>query len=383
MENINVKENIEKCVTLKEIRQQGSMWQSTFDYFEANNNEIAAFMMRNLGKANLKVVITGAGSSAFVGNSVAQYLDSRSNALVLSIPTTDLISNPELYLNKEQPTLLISCARSGNSPESVAAVMKAEALVNDIEHIFLTCNSEGALAKCSDNTNKSLLVQLPDETNDEGFAMTSSFTSMLLSALLLFEIEKLNTVKPTIEFLAKRNDSIITVFEDELIRLSKVEIDRVVFLGSNVQKGLAEESSLKLLELTSGHLATSFDTCLGFRHGPKSIVNDRTMIFVYLSNNPEVRQYELDLLGELKRDNTGIIIAISESYDEQAEQNSNMFFYLDSNGQPPLEDMYLMLNYLTLTQLYSVMKSVRFGKNPDNPCPSGEVNRVVQGVTIY
>jgi Predicted phosphosugar isomerases len=39
-----------------------------------------------------------------------------------SIPTTDIVSAPLDNLRSEDPTILVSFARSGNSPESVATV---------------------------------------------------------------------------------------------------------------------------------------------------------------------------------------------------------------------------------------------------------------------
>ena len=44
------------------------------------------------------------------------------------------------------PTLLVSFARSGDSPESVAAAELADQLLSDVHHLVLTCNADGRLA---------------------------------------------------------------------------------------------------------------------------------------------------------------------------------------------------------------------------------------------
>ena len=66
--------------------------------------------------------------------------------------------------------------------------------------------------------------------------------------------------------------------------------------------GLARESALKLLELTDGRRVAAFDTPLGFRHGPKTLVNSRTLGVVFVSNDRYTRQYDIELLAELGRD---------------------------------------------------------------------------------
>ena len=53
----------------------------------------------------------------------------------MRLPTTDIVSNPRLHLNAEQPLLLVSFGRSGNSPESIQAVTLAESLVKDVRHL--------------------------------------------------------------------------------------------------------------------------------------------------------------------------------------------------------------------------------------------------------
>jgi tagatose-6-phosphate ketose/aldose isomerase len=41
------------------------------------------------------------------------------------------------------------------------------------------------------------------------------------------------------------------------------------------------------------------------------------------------------------------------------------------------------LPYLVFAQYLALFTSLEHGKTPDNPFPSGEVSRVVRGVTIY
>lgn len=137
------------CITWREIVQQPSIWKEEIQLIKEKLPEISRFLEKIKGN-KVKVIFTGAGSSEFVGNTISSYINSKLDIEVLSIPTTDIVSMPEQYLDKETAIILISCARSGNSPESVATVELADKMVKNIYHIFITCNSEGKLAKISE-----------------------------------------------------------------------------------------------------------------------------------------------------------------------------------------------------------------------------------------
>ena len=47
------------------------------------------------------------------------------------------------------------------------------------------------------------------------------------------------------------------------------------------------------------------------------------------------------------------------------------------------ENIFLGLDFVIFAQTLAVLKSLSMGITPDNPCPTGEVNRVVKGVTLY
>jgi tagatose-6-phosphate ketose/aldose isomerase len=66
--------------------------------------------------------------------------------------------------------------------------------------------------------------------------------------------------------------------------------ERIVYLGSNALKGLAREAALKTLELSDGQVVAISDTPLGFRHGPKTIVNAQSLVVVMLGNDHYTRR---------------------------------------------------------------------------------------------
>jgi len=375
--------NFKDCVTWKEIAQQPGIWKEEVSIVKENIEALGKFIEGVKGN-KVKVIFTGAGSSEFVGNTICSYINSRIDIEVLSVPTTDIASMPEQYLDADADIILVSCARSGNSPESVAAVELADKLVKNIHHIFITCNKDGKLAKISETGENKYLLLMPERTNDKGFAMTGSFSSMVVAGVLVLLRKDLDVLGEKVEYVAslvERNlDKIVANAEI----VADLDIERIVYLGDGTSKGLAEEIALKVLELTGGKLASFFNTFLGFRHGPKSIVNDKTAIVCLMSNNPYTRIYELDLLKEFKNEGgKKQIIVLDTVYDEEVKANSNYYFSYEDAKLGEMEDIFASLSYLVYGQLISLIKSAKLGINPDNPCPTGEVNRVVKGVIIH
>ena len=207
---------------------------------------------------------------------------------------------------------------------------------------------------------------------------------MVVAGVLVLLRKDLDVLGEKVEYVAslvERNlDKIVANAEI----VADLDIERIVYLGDGTSKGLAEEIALKVLELTGGKLASFFNTFLGFRHGPKSIVNDKTAIVCLMSNNPYTRIYELDLLKEFKNEGgKKQIIVLDTVYDEEVKANSNYYFSYEDAKLGEMEDIFASLSYLVYGQLISLIKSAKLGINPDNPCPTGEVNRVVKGVIIH
>lgn len=383
-EKSDQKQEVGKYTTFKEIKRQPRLWRETIGIIKDKREEINSFLNKALSKEGLRIIIAGAGSSAFVGDSVATYLDAKLKHRVETIATTDIVSNPDVYFKSDVPTLLISCARSGNSPESVATVELAESIIKDLYQIFITCNPNSNLMKKAQIDVNKLLLLMPEDSNDQGFAMTGSFTSMVLASLLIFDLDNLEELEKRTLTIADTGEWILENHMDTVFDITYNDMNRAIFLGSNSLNGLAEESALKVLELTGGCIVTNSDTSLGFRHGPKSILDDKTIVFSYISNNKYTRQYEIDLLKEIKREGGHTkVVAISNGYYDEIKELVDNYIYISDEEHKDQDDVFLLFNYLLYAQLFAIIKSVELGKNPDNPCPEGIVNRVVQGVKIY
>lgn len=365
--------------TEKEIRQQPASWLRSLSNIDNLRASIDGFLTPLLRKPDLRIVLTGAGTSAFIGDIIAPWLASRTGKNMTAIPTTDLVTNPMDYFSPTHPLLLVSFARSGNSPESVAAVELANQFVPECYHLSITCNEAGSLYQNAVDSDNACALLMPAETHDRGFAMTSSITTMMASCLAVFAPETINS--KTFRDVSDRCQAILTSLGDFSHGVFGNEPwKRIVYLGSGGLQGAARESALKVLELTAGKLAAFYDSPAGFRHGPKSLVDNETLVVVYVSSHPYTRRYDLDLLAELRRDRQAMrVVAIAAETDPVIEAGPHILL-------PPsraFNDMEQAFCFLMYAQVFALTQSLHVGNTPDTPSASGTVNRVVQGVVIH
>ena len=358
--------------TYTEILNQADTWLEVYNLYEKRKNDIENFF-KKVGK-DCKVIFTGAGTSEYVGNIALDYLKTHGEFEFESVATTDLVSAPYLHFEKDQKTLLVSFARSGNSPESLAAVELGKKLVDDFYNLPITCAKDGKLAQALKDEENSYVFLEPEITNDKGFAMTNSFSSMLLATLLIFDTKTKNK-KEIVDKISKLGKEIYNNLE-EIENLVNFDFNRVVYLGSGPLGKLTKEARLKILELTAGEVATIWESSMGFRHGPKSFVDENTLVISFVSSNPYTRLYDLDILDEIANDKIAKkIIGISNS---KLDRDYELIFEEDG-----LDDVYLCPAYIIIGQIIALVTSLRVGNTPDNPSRTHTVNRVVKGVTIH
>ena len=365
--------------TAEEIAQQPEVWEKTIEQVKGVRVSLGRLVEDVTAGGDFDIILTGAGTSEYVGRALWPTLLQKLQGRVHAIGTTDIVASPELFISAERKTLLVSFARSGNSPESVGAVKAADRVSDKVKHLFITCNEDGELAKLAGQKENCLSIVLAPETNDRSFAMTSSFTSMYLAALLAltgdFDMDFYETISSADKFLTRGYRELVDFVNRNSFR-------RVVYLGSDVLKGIAQESALKVLELTAGRMAAIFDTPMGFRHGPKSIVDDDTVCVMFLSDDAHTRRYEMDVLKELYRDRKGSkLVAVTASADGEVSAHCDLA--LPMGFRKPTANCQLAPVYVMVAQTMAMLYSLKLDITPDNPCPTGEVNRVVQGVTIY
>jgi tagatose-6-phosphate ketose/aldose isomerase len=364
--------------TAREISQQPKVWPLIEGLIAADGAASRAFLDPLLRRSDLRIVLTGAGTSSFVGDCLAPALAGKTGLPVDAVSTTDLVGSPMSWFKPKVPTLLVSFARSGNSPESVAAMNLAEQCLKECHHLIFTCNAAGALHRLGKSAPNTRIVLLPEQTNDRGFAMTSSFSGMLLAAAKTFDL--IASGAESVAQLARSSGEVLAGTLPLIGSLASERFERIVYLGSNSLKGLAREAALKTLELSDGQVVAISDTPLGFRHGPKTILNGRSLVVVLLCNEPYTRRYEIDLLNELRSDGVAArVLALTAQPMSEPRPADDVAL----TGVAAASNLALCLPYAVFAQSLAFMQSLSLGLKPDVPNAGGTVNRVVQGVTIY
>ena len=227
--------------TAREIAQQPQVWPEVERRVTADA-QLASFLAPLLANPELRVVLTGAGTSSFIGECLAPALTRSGARRAAAIASTDIVSCPASSLAPSIPTLMVHFARSGNSPESVAALELGEHRVERCAHLIVTCNAEGNLYRRAGTMRNAHVLLLPEASNDQSFAMTSSFTSMLLAAagaLRLMPTDGTRSAR-----LSPLAIHVLTSCLPVITSLVRAQFERVVYLGSNELKGLAREAAL-------------------------------------------------------------------------------------------------------------------------------------------
>lgn len=363
--------------TASEIAQQPMLWKTLADDLAQARDRLHAFLGERLSDPGQRVLFTGAGSSGFIAEMAADAIGAQWPAEVRAVHSTSLLTHPDRYLRPDRPTLLVSFGRSGSSPESVAAVECVREHVAEARFLDITCNADGELARRGAGRADTCTLLMPPPSCDRGFAMTSSLTCMLLAALVTFDRAAWERRVERVLEVAMLAHQGLARWDAPVAALASQPFDRAIYLGSGPLEGLARECALKTLELTAGRVLALANTPLGFRHGPKSALDPRTLVVVVRSTRPLARRYEQDLLDELRRDGTaGRVLEVGPHADGDTDDGFTL-------PVPPLDDSWLAPVWLGFAQLYALHRSAALGLTPDNPFPDGTVNRVVQGVTIH
>ena len=383
MKNAKILNMLETSHMAKEISSQPKLWNETYENVLARKAQITDFLNEIYQIKNVQIILTGAGTSAFIGEILQHSFNKNTGIPIKAIPTTDLVTHPRDFFQKTIPTLLISFARSGDSPESLATYELAEKLHDTIYHLIITCNPEGKLANVALNKKNTFIFLMPEGTNDKALAMTSSFTSMTLAGLLISDIKNIEKNEQDVRKLIEFGEIILDKFGKELSEVAEMPFKRIVFLGSGPLKGTAKESHLKVLELTDGQINCQYDSFLGFRHGPKAVIDKSTLLIYLFSQDPYVYKYEVDLVNSINSNEHFLFsIGIGQCLNQPGNLGLNSSIDLCSGQNKIPDDLFAICSVIP-AQILGFYKSIALGLMPDSPSQNGGIHRIVQGVTIY
>lgn len=366
--------------TASEIAAQPELWVETAEGMLAHRERLAELL-----DGAEQVILTGSGSSSYIGKSLERALSRRLERPVQTVSGTEIVMDPEGTLPK-RPFLLVSFARSGESPEGNAAFQLADRLRPGlVRQLAITCNAEGTLARLAQGSSSpSLCCLLPPRTHDRGLAMTSSFTSMFIAALLLGSTDDAEGYRQVATQLAQAGQAILTGYAEALAETAHRPFERACFVGSGALYGAALEAHLKVQELSDGLVMGLAEETLGFRHGPMSALNGPSLFGLFASGDPYRRRYETDLLREVDEKGLGLARLVVCPFPEpEWLERAQLVIAYDPERRLNLPDEVTAPLPVVAAQLLALHKSLALGLKPDAPSRQGVINRVVQGVRIY
>jgi D-galactosamine 6-phosphate deaminase/isomerase len=363
--------------TLREICQQPATWLRTSALMQANVARV-----RPVLKGIASLSLTGSGSSEYAGDCVRLPLQNELGVLAQAIGGGALLAHGSKALPPRRPGLMVSIARSGDSPESAGALALMLKTEPEIRHLVLTCNEAGSLARTYRNDPRVVVITLPEETNDQGLVMTSSFTNLVLAARLLGLSTKLDLYGYACELLSRIAARLLEEHLGTVARIGKEPFNRALFLGSGARFGAARESSLKMLEMTAGRVTTISETYLGVRHGPMSYVHEDTLVVCFLSSDPTCRLYESDLLREFDQKELGLLkLIVGEDVPADLVREGDVV--LECKGLVNVGDENAPVIDVIVGQLLAFFRCLEEGLRPDSPSEDGVISRVVQTFALH
>jgi tagatose-6-phosphate ketose/aldose isomerase len=368
--------------TLREIAQQPYTWIETARNLAPRAAELRSALSHVTEAARPGLMaLTGSGSSLYAGECLAPGLQSVLGIPVQAVASGELLTHPQGHLPGTAPCLVVSFARSGNSPESVA-VLDSLRGTPSCRHLVITCNRHGRLAASGAGNPAVTTVVLDDKTCDRSLVMTSSFTNMVLAArLLAFTAEPKEYEAQTLR-LARLGARLLLRHGDGLATIARSEFRSAVYLGSGGRYGSAREAALKMLEMTAGRVMTFPETYLGLRHGPMAAVDDQALVVCFLSEEGVARAYEADLVRELNRKGLGVRKVLVGT-DVPADLVSPGDLVVDAPELGAVSDDDATLIDVLVGQLLAFFRCMATGLHPDSPSDDGVISRVVESFAIH
>ena len=372
--------------TPAEIAQQPDSWLTTFRVVRSKQAEIAEFLsqagLRGDFKTRPTVFLIGAGTSDYIGQSLAPLLRRCWACDVIAVPSTDLLTHMDSLVVADKPYLWISFSRSGESPEGVAVLEQARKLRPDIQHLIVSCNVDGRMIRENRNDPKVLGICLDDAVNDRGLAMTSSFSNMLIAGQCLAHENGLSAYHNVLLHMVQAARDFLPRAADCAAALSEHGYTKAFFVGSGALRAVAKECALKLLELTAGKVLTMSESVLGLRHGPMAALDQDSLFVCFQSGDRRVRKYECDLLDEITRKQL-VKSSVTVGTSERSNAESQAEHYLRLTSPIEITEDYRPPIDVIFGQLLGLFFSLKWGLRPDCPSPNGAISRVVHDFKIH
>lgn len=322
--------------TYSEIMSQPKVWSETLKTLQTYSADVKGL----LAKGYDQILFTGCGSTYYLALAAAALYQEATGIYARGLPASEIWLYPKSAYHSKHKTLLVAVSRSGTTTETLRAV----------EHFKKNSQGDVLTLSCYPTTLSTMgdLNLVLEAGQEESIAQTRAFSVLYLAtvALTIIQDKSLSLLKP----LSESCQQLLSLHAGLAKQVgSNLNIDRFYFLGSGARYGLACELSLKMKEMTLSH-SEPFHF-MEFRHGPKSMVNENTLIIGLLSETNH--SYEQAVLNDMEKQGAQIL--------SLAEKQATISF--TSN----LPEAFRNVLYLPVIQLLAFERSISKGLNPDKP----------------
>jgi tagatose-6-phosphate ketose/aldose isomerase len=363
--------------TLPEICRQPQTWRETCELMIKSTAAVNASL-----RGAKSLIFTGSGSSEYAGDCLRASVQAELGIDCQAIGGGVLLTGKTEALPVCRPRVMVSLARSGDSPESTGALSLMLEHDPEMRHLVLTCNSTGALAQTYRDHRQVSVITLGDNTNDQSLVMTSSFTNLIVAARFLGLVNHPDAYRAICDQAASIAAQVFSSQFDALAQVAESGFKRVVYLGSGARYGAAREAALKMLEMTAGRVTSLYESYLGLRHGPMSYIDSNTLVVCFISSDQTRRGYETDLLRELSRKRLGLRkLIVGEAIPTDVTGPEDVV--VECRGLKQLGDRNAVLVDAVVAQLLAFFRCMQEGLHPDSPSRDKVINRVVQRFPLY
>lgn len=340
-----MKNNTPGKYTYKEIMSQPETWRSSLRSLPKFSNKVKT------PPSDSKIYIfTGCGSTYYLSLWAARLAERMVEGITArAAPASDLFLYPSSWLSRKVSQTLVALSRSAQTSETLRAIDDFHKTV-DGESIGITCYPDRELGN-----RTSYLIATPD-AQEESIAQTRSFTNMMLAVLWWLEG---SIPRNMLKSLPSSGEEILNEYASLMHDLAMdSQLQRFFFLGGGLLYGLACEAMLKMKEMSLSY-AEAYHF-LEFRHGPKSMVDDGSLVIGLMSDVAEA--YELDVMREMRALGAQTVL-ITEQASKEARRSVNETIEFTSGLPFPWRSPL----YLPLLQLLAYSRAREKDLDPDRP----------------
>ena len=237
-----------------------------------------------------EVIFTGGGTSLYLAQASAHAFSTCTGISAKGMCCSELCYFPETYVGNGKKVLVVPMTRKSYTTEVRMAIDKVRSYPG-VKSLAITCDPD------SSKYNDYML--LSPETPEDSVIMTRSFTSMIYLAVVMSyyvggkkeKIEQLKDYAANAESFLKATDEMA-----KKIVAEHPECNLFITLGQGINYGIANECMNKMKEMSLSNSEAYYT--LEYRHGPMSLVDDKTLII--LLGNEDTVDGDAKLLTQMK-----------------------------------------------------------------------------------